>query len=209
MKDSFQPALKEVLKSEGGYVNHPLDPGGATNKGITQATYDAFRGARKQSVKLITDAEVASIYKARYWDAVKGDQLPAGLDYAVFDFAVNSGPARSAHFLQTVLGVSPDGSIGPKTLQAVLSSDVPSVIRKLCQSRLAWLKLLKTWSTFGKGWERRVTSVQAIALQWASRAPTAPSVPQATPVAPTPTKPATDDQKPSKGLFAWLRSLFT
>lgn len=214
MKDSFQLALKEVLKDEGGYVNHPKDPGGATNKGITQATYDAFRSPNR-SVKLITDDEVALIYKSRYWDAVKGDQLPRGLDYAVFDFAVNSGPSKAATYLQQILKVTTDGQIGPKTLEAAQKASVVFTINRLCDDRLAFLKRLPTWATFGKGWDIRVKRVRANALQMAYKAPVAPSVPPATPVAPLPSEPDTEllktiiaDSKAAPGLWGWLRSLF-
>src|SRR5690606_8907906 len=116
---NFQQALEKVLKHEGGFVNHPADPGGATNKGITIKVYQQFKkGATVADLKKITDAEVSAIYRKNYWDAVKADQLPSGLDYAVFDFAVNSGPSRAAKCLQETLGVTVDGKIGPRTLAA-------------------------------------------------------------------------------------------
>ena len=105
MKANFDKSLALVLVHEGGYVNHPKDPGGATNRGVTQAVYDAYRktrGKAGQSVKFITDEEVNAIYKFQYWDRVQGDLLPAGLDYAVFDFAVNSGVGRASKYLQAV-----------------------------------------------------------------------------------------------------------
>lgn len=167
MQNTYPKALAEVLKHEGGYVNHPADPGGATNKGITQATYDGYRRSKgfitKKTVKLISDEEVGAIYKSRYWDAVRGDELPAGLDYAVFDYAVNSGPQKAIKSLQKALGLTADGKLGPATLAASkLSPEV--TIKKLCASRLAFLKGLKTWPTFGKGWERRVNAVEKTAL---------------------------------------------
>src|SRR5690349_1648581 len=106
MRANFDASLAAVLHHEGGYVNHPRDPGGATNKGVTQKTYDNWRvdhGLPPQSVRLITPAEVMAVYKRRYWDAVKGDSLPAGLDYCLFDLAVNSGPVRAITFLQEAL----------------------------------------------------------------------------------------------------------
>lgn len=168
MKETYTLSLTEVLKSEGGYVNHPADPGGATNKGITQATYDSYRRSKglitRKTVKLIADSEVADIYKSRYWDAVKGDELPAGLDYAVFDYAVNSGPQKAIKSLQKALGLTADGQLGPMTLAACRKSP-EATIKKLCASRLAFLKGLKTWPTFGKGWERRVNAVEKTALK--------------------------------------------
>lgn len=214
MQHSYRDSLVEVLKDEGGYVNDPRDPGGATNKGITQRTYDAYLGPKRQrSVRLITDAEVSDIYKARYWDAVKADSLPEGLDYCVFDFAVNSGPVRAIRFLQSVLGVKVDGVIGQETLQAARATDTASAIRKLCAQRLDYLKFLHTWPTFGKGWGRRVARVEAIALHMAQNGPVVaqegPAPVPATPVPPTPTIPASDVQKPSNGLWTWLKSLFS
>lgn len=177
----FDECLPLVLVHEGGYVNHPKDPGGATNKGITQRTYDAWckrQGYPHASVKNITDAEVAAIYKAQYWDKVSADDLPVGVDYAAFDFAVNSGPSRSAKFLQRSLGVEDDGIIGAQTLAAAQDADPTRVISEVCDNRLAWLKRLKHWPTFGKGWSRRVSEVKEVSLSMARKAeyqkPTAP-----------------------------------
>lgn len=167
MTDRFNECLPLVLKHEGGYVNHPKDPGGATNQGVTQQTYDAWnkrQGKTARSVRHITSEEVAEIYRAQYWDKVQADDLPAGLDYAVFDFAVNSGPARAAKFLQKIVGVTQDGIIGAQTIAATQGMVTSSVIRKLCDDRLAWLKRLKHWGTFGKGWTRRVNEVKGAAL---------------------------------------------
>ncbi len=167
MTDRFTKCLPLVLKHEGGYSNHSADPGGATNKGITHRTYDAWnkrQGKPTRNVKHITDDEVAAIYRAQYWDKVQADDLPAGLDYAVFDFAVNSGPARAAKFLQRIVGVSQDGIIGAETIAAAQAHVTASAIRNLCDDRLAWLKRLKHWGTFGKGWTRRVNEVKGAAL---------------------------------------------
>ena len=167
MRLTFEDALRRVLKHEGGYVNHPKDPSGATNRGVTQATYDAYRASRgvaKVSVRGITDAEVAAIYKLQYWDRAHCDDLPFGLDYAVFDFAVNSGVSRAAKFLQAVVGATQDGVIGQMTLAAVAEHDPAKVIEQLCDNRLAWLKRLRHWPTFGRGWSRRVQDVKAASL---------------------------------------------
>lgn len=165
MKDTFQRALALLLKHEGGFVNHVADPGGATNKGITLAVYREVYGKGKtvDDLKRITDDQVAHIYRTRYWAKVRGDDLPSGVDYAVFDFAVNSGPARAAKYLQAVVGVAQDGVIGPQTLAAVKAASASAVIDKLCDKRLAFLQGLKTWSTFGKGWGRRVEDVRSAA----------------------------------------------
>lgn len=165
MKTNFAPALIAVLKSEGGFVDNPRDPGGPTNKGITQAVYNAYRARLAQplqTVKLITDSEVAGIYKSNYWDALNGDNLPSGVDYAVFDFGVNSGVHRAAVLLQTVLGVVQDGAIGPATIAAA-RLDRAGTIHRLTGARLAFQQHLGTWGTFGRGWAARDASVEAMA----------------------------------------------
>jgi len=208
MDKNYQQALAAVLKHEGGYVNHPKDPGGATNFGITQGTYDAYRksyGRKTQSVRYIAPGEVEVIYRTRYWDAVHGDQLPSGLDYAVFDYAVNSGPSRAIKHLQVALGVPSDGQLGPVTIQAAKTAPPSVTIEYLCDLRLAFLKRLSTWSTFGRGWNSRVIGVRALALKWASQPSTAaPEVPATTL---PPTKPATEAQKGPGGLLGFLMSL--
>lgn len=168
---NFDRSLAQVLVHEGGYVNHPKDPGGATNKGVTQATYDQFRrrhGQIAQSVKLITSREVGTIYKVNYWDKVRGDETPPGIDFATFDYGVNSGPSRSIKDLQRALNVPADGVFGPKTMGAVLKANTREVIKKLCARRLSFVQSLKIWSTFGRGWARRIASVEATALSWVS-----------------------------------------
>ena len=160
MKENYAQALKQVLKYEGGYVDHPKDPGGPTNKGVTQAVYDNWRKLQNlptQSVRAIADSEVAAIYKNLYWDRISGDSLPAGVDFAVFDFAVNSGVSRAAKTLQAVVGVTQDGVIGPATIQAAKTYVAMSVTNK----RLAFMQSLSIWSTFGKGWSARIADVKA------------------------------------------------
>lgn len=169
MRDNFQRCLAITLAHEGGWADHPRDPGGATMKGITLATYRQYRpGATKAHLRAITDAEVQTIYRRGYWDAVRGDDLPAGLDLVAFDAAVNSGPSRGAKWLQTALGVTADGKIGPKTLAAAGRADPAWVIRMASDLRLHFLLGLSTWPTFGKGWQRRIDDVQARALAMAS-----------------------------------------
>jgi len=160
MKENYPQALKQVLKYEGGYVDHPKDPGGPTNKGVTQAVYDNWRRSQKlptQSVRAIADSEVAAIYKNLYWDRVSGDNLPDGVDFAVFDFAVNSGVSRAAKYLQAVVGVTQDGVVGPATIQATKTYVAMTVTNK----RLAFMQSLSIWSTFGKGWSARIADVKA------------------------------------------------
>lgn len=164
---SFAQALKLVLVHEGGYVNHPADPGGATMKGVTQGVYDAYRGGKGQAprgVRQISNAEVEDIYRRQYWVAIRGDELAAGVDYAVFDYAVNSGPGKAVKDLQRALGVRVDGVIGIGTLQALTAADDARLIGDLCDRRLKFLKSLRTWKTFGVGWARRVAGVRQAAL---------------------------------------------
>jgi lysozyme family protein len=169
-------ALSRVLAHEGGYVNLKADPGGATNKGVTQRVYDGFRkgrGLATRSVKSITMDEVAAIYHLQYWQAVKADQLPAGVDYVVFDGAVNSGPGQSIKWLQRALGPlykgSIDGVMGVGTLAAVGAvNNYDALIDRICDQRLNFLRHLKTWNTFGRGWAARVEEVRAIGKAWAT-----------------------------------------
>jgi lysozyme family protein len=171
MTDLFPQALVKVLASEGGYSNDRLDPGGSTNKGITQVVYDGYRkslGLKAASVKNISDAEVSGIYRTRYWNAIKADQLPSGLNYAAFDAAVNSGVTQASKWLQRSVGVADDGNIGPKTLAAIASyPNIDKLIDDVCDRRLAMLKTLSTWKHFGKGWSTRIASVRATAKAWA------------------------------------------
>lgn len=159
MRENFAKALAQVLQYEGGFSDHPQDPGGATMRGVTQAVYDAWRKADKlpsQSVRYISDLEVASIYRDQYWDKISGDDLPSGIDFAVFDFAVNSGVSRAARTLQGVVGVKQDGQIGPQTIQATKTYVAMAVTNK----RLAFMQSLSIWPTFGKGWAARIANVK-------------------------------------------------
>ena len=159
MKQNYLIIQPWILAYEGGFVNHPKDPGGATNQGITQRTYDAYRrriGHATQSVRLIDNVERDTIYRVQYWDVIRGDDLPSGVDAAVYDFAVNSGPSRAAKFLQSVVGAKQDGVIGLQTLDAAARLDPVVVIERLCADRMSFLRGLKTWGTFGKGWSRRI-----------------------------------------------------
>src|SRR5690606_32075775 len=144
--------------------------------GITLATFRRYvkRNGTVDDLKRITDAQVSTVYRKQYWDAVKGDDLPSGVDYAVFDFAVHSGPARAAKYLQVVVGAKVDGKIGPATLAAVRKTMRATVINDLCDRRMAFLKSLKTWKTFGKGWTNRVNDVVREAAKMVSETSTSP-----------------------------------
>jgi lysozyme family protein len=165
VKDNFKSALAHVLKSEGGFVHHKLDPGGMTNLGCTKATWEDYVGhpVSEADMRALTPELVYPLYKRKYWDKVSGDLLPSGLDYAVFDAAINSGPGRAAKWLQEVVGVTADGSIGKATLAAVESMDTQILIAKYNDRRLQFLESLPTFATFGKGWSRRVSEVQSAA----------------------------------------------
>lgn len=169
--NEFERSLVKVLVHEGGFSDHPLDPGGATNQGVTQRVYDDYRrnlGLKQQTVKLMSNGERDSIYRARYWALIKGDSLPPGVAYVVFDGAVNSGVSQSAKWLQRALGVAADGIIGPGTLAALRGvNDHDTLIARIIARRRAFLQALKTWKTFGKGWKRRVDAVKAVGQAWA------------------------------------------
>lgn len=170
MTDRFPRAFALLSVHEGGYVNDPRDPGGATNKGVTQRTYDAYRRRMKQptrDVRQITDAEVERIYRGQYWQTVHADKLPDGVAYCVFDAAVNSGPARAVKWLQSVTGASVDGIVGNETIAAARDMSPAVLINRYCDKRLAFMKRLKHWSTFKNGWSRRVHEVRAQAIEWA------------------------------------------
>ncbi len=145
------------------------------------------RSATKAEVRALTKATVAPIYRKNYWDAVRGDELPAGVDYCVFDFAVNSGKGRAVPSLQRAIGVADDGKIGPITLAAARAKDAGQTVERICADRLAFLKRLSTWPTFGKGWSSRVQGVRAEALALASVA--VPTVPVEVAPLPPPTAP--------------------
>jgi lysozyme family protein len=191
MRANFKPSLAAVLVHEGGYSNHPKDPGGATMRGVTQRVYDAWRrtnGKDQQSVARISDAEIEAIYYQQYWLAVRADNLPSGLDYAVFDYAVNSGPSRAIKHLQEVLGVTADGIMGNVTIARASEPETKDKVRALCDRRMKFLRGLPTWDTFGKGWSRRVDGVlsKATGMVSSDTAPTtAPPLPQPPPPKPS------------------------
>jgi lysozyme family protein len=162
MKENFDAALKAILHHEGGFVNHPADPGGMTNLGVTKKVWEEWVGHEvdEKAMRALTPELVGPMYKAKYWDKIKGDDLPDGVDYTVFDAAVNSGPGRAAKWLQSCVGVEPDGGIGPKTLAAVAAVAPAELVEDYAKRRLSFLMDLPHWGTFGKGWGRRVAEVQ-------------------------------------------------
>src|SRR6056300_405603 len=165
MQENYDKCLKAILHHEGGYVNHPKDPGGETNLGVTKRVYEEHGGTK--DMKDLTVEDVAPIYKKGYWDKMKGDDLPSGLDLCVFDFGVNAGPGRSAKYLQTMIGTVADGGIGPNTLKAVDAyveeHGIEKAVENFQEARQGYYEKLSTFDTFGKGWTRRVTETTDLA----------------------------------------------
>lgn len=170
MKENFKASLNHVLVHEGGWSDHPQDPGGATMKGVTLATFRRFYGSSKtkQDLRNISDDQLGHIYKTGYWDKCQCDELPCGVDYTVFDAAVNSGPTRSAKWLQAAVGANQDGVIGPVTLGKAFEGVAQAIINRALDRRLSFLKSLSTWPTFGRGWGRRIAGVREVAKEMAS-----------------------------------------
>jgi len=146
----FDQCFDKLISHEGGYVNHPTDPGGETNYGISKRAYPSL------DIKALTLADAKAIYKRDYWDRAQCDQLPSQLSYLVFDAAVNSGIGQSIRFLQRAVGVADDGSIGPITLSAAKRMDTNSLCARFLGHRLEFMTKLSTFDVFGKGWARRV-----------------------------------------------------
>jgi lysozyme family protein len=162
MKSNWQKSFELMLKSEGGYVNNPADPGGRTNLGVTQATWESWVGRPSDELEMrgLTPEKVEPLYKKKYFDAVRGDELPMGLDYLMFDFAVNAGAGRAIKTLQTAVGVTPDGGFGPITMAAVQATDPVDLIERFSQAKKDFYRSLTTFATFGKGWLNRVADVK-------------------------------------------------
>ena len=167
MQENFEKVLEHTLKEEGGYADHPADPGGATNRGVTKRTWEEWVGheVTKDDIKALTVEDVTPLYKKRFWDACKCDNLHGGVDLVVFDIAVNSGPGRAAKFLQEAVGVTADGSIGPRTVAAANDFGPNLIINKICDRRESFYKALPTFPTFGKGWMARAERVRKTALE--------------------------------------------
>jgi lysozyme family protein len=183
MKTSYDESLRRLLVHEGGYTNDAADPGGPTNFGITIFDYRMYvkPNATAADVRAMKVEEAKAIYRAKYWDAQRCDELSAGVDYAVFDYGVNSGIGRSKKVLQRVAGIAADGALGDATMTAVAAMDPKQLIAAICDERLRFLQGLRTWPVFGKGWGRRVAEVKSTALAMASRTPTPVLQPVPTP----------------------------
>lgn len=170
-EQNYDKCLELILHHEGGYVNHPKDPGGETNLGVTKRVYEEWCMsedlAQKEMVDLTVE-DVAPIYKKNYWDRVKGDDLPSGLDLCIFDFGVNAGTGRAAKYLQQIIGTTVDGGIGPNTLKAVFNYieevGLKQLIEEYQSGRQSYYESLEIFETFGKGWTRRVEETTQEAL---------------------------------------------
>ena len=175
MKENWDAALKHLLAEEGGYVNHPKDPGGRTNLGVTQRVWEDWVGhpVDEATMRNLKPADVAPLYKRKYWDTIRGDQLPSGVDLVVFDAAVNSGPFQAAKWLQDAVGAKADGAIGPATLTSLATWPPKDVVEAFCSRRLAFLQKLDNWKTFGKGWGARVHRVSFAARKMTEGNPVA------------------------------------
>ena len=162
MISNWQKSFELMLKSEGGYVNNPADPGGMTNLGVTKATWENWVGRESDEAEMrgLTPEKVEPLYKKKYFDAVRGDELPMGLDYLMFDFAVNAGAGRAIKILQAAVGVQADGGFGPITMAAVQAVDPNELIERFSQAKEDFYRSLTTFATFGKGWLNRVADVK-------------------------------------------------
>ena len=167
MQANYDKCLEAILHHEGGYVNHPKDPGGETNLGVTKRVYEEWGGTK--DMKELTVEDVAPIYRKNYWDKIKADSLPSGLDLCVFDFGVNAGPGRAAKYLQGQIGTMADGGIGPNTLakleEYLKFTPVEQAIKTYQESRQDYYEQLSTFSSFGRGWNSRVQETTKMALE--------------------------------------------
>ena len=157
MKNNFDKCLHMLLEHEGGYVNNKHDKGGMTNLGVTKRVYDKWIGreSTEQEMRDLTPDDVAPIYKKNYWDRVKGDSLPSGLDWACFDWAVNSGSGRPAKAVQRAVGATVDGAIGKQTVGLIMEKDPEFIIDYVYTVRKSFYESLDDYKHFGRGWSRR------------------------------------------------------
>ena len=154
---NFDTAIKHVLQVEGDYADHPADPGGKTRFGITEAVARTA-GYRGDMRELPLDL-AKRIYREEYWNAVRADELPAGIRLVMFDAAVNSGVGQAVRWLQRAVGVTDDGVIGPRTLAAVGALSADSVRMRVLAQRLRFMAGLPNWPAFSRGWARRVAEL--------------------------------------------------
>ena len=165
MKENFGLAFHALLKHEGGFVNHPKDPGGMTNLGVTKRAWEDYVGhpVDEAQMRALTPETVETFYRERYWNVIGADSLPGGVDYCVFDCTVNSGPRQAVRLLQRAARVTDDGILGANTLNAVRGMDPRLLISRYTAARLDFLQKLPAFTSFGKGWVRRVREVETLA----------------------------------------------
>jgi lysozyme family protein len=169
--ENFENCLNIILQHEGGYVNHPNDPGGMTNLGITKRVFEDWIGEEvdEEEMRNLTINDVAPIYRIQYWDKMRCSDLPHGLDLCVFDFGVNAGVSRASRYLQSIISTSPDGVIGPLTLHVtkeyVNENGIEQLIKKYQEHRLLYYHRLEHFETFGRGWTRRTDETTELALK--------------------------------------------
>ena len=169
MQGNFKECLDLVLKSEGGFVNNPADPGGMTNLGVTKRVWQEYTGheADEKEMRSLTPEKVAPLYEQKYWRPCYGEVLPRGLDFVVFSMGVNAGPGRSVKLLQQSIGCVPDGIIGPRTRGLISDSNTATLIAKFSEARREYYRALKTFPVFGKGWLARTDKEEQEALNMA------------------------------------------
>lgn len=166
MQSNWQKSFELMLQSEGKFANHPSDPGGMTNLGVTKATWENWIGRQSDEAEMrgLTPEKVEPMYRKKFWDAVRGDELKVGIDYLMFDFAVNAGAGRAIKTLQTAIGVPADGGFGPVTMASMKSYEPVKLIERFSQAKEDFYRSLNTFDVFGKGWLNRVAKVKAEAL---------------------------------------------
>ena len=173
MEANFTSSLAHVLAHEAGFQDDHRDSGnklpdgrkGCTNLGVTQAVWEAYVGHKVSTadMKALTPDKVAPFYKHKYWDAVHANDLPSGIDYLTFDFAINAGTGRAIKMLQVVVGVDADGAIGPKTLAAIKAQDIKKLINKYTEAKEVFYRAIPSFNIYGRGWLARTSAVDATA----------------------------------------------
>lgn len=173
MLSNWDKSFDMVIAHEGGFTNDQRDSGnhlpdgrqGCTMWGCTQANWEAYVGKKvtQDDMRALKKEDVKPLYKRDYWDAVKGDELPSGVDYAAFDFAINAGAKRSRVMLQRALGVADDGVIGAKTMEAIKAADGEQLLEKFSEAKTNFYKSLSNFNVYGAGWLRRVADVKKAA----------------------------------------------
>lgn len=169
MADNFKKCLEIILENEGGFVDHPRDPGGMTNLGVTRGTYEQFLGRHvtEEEMRNLTPEDVAPVYKKEYWDRCRCNDLDNGLALFTFDWAVNAGSSKPAKCIQKFVAAKQDGIIGAKTLGLVAEKTPKDIIEYMYDSRQKHYESLSTFDTFGKGWTRRNKHTFELALEMA------------------------------------------